>query len=93
MIGAKTREMVSGHAVNLPEPWRSAALTVVLPTYNEAANLPVIISALFDLPLAGLHILVVDDNSPDGTGDIAEELSVRYGKVECLLCIGGTRKD
>ena len=68
------------HTVHIPEPWRSSALTVVLPTYNEAANLPVIVAALFDLPLTRLRILVADDNSPDGTGDIAEELAARYGK-------------
>ena len=37
-----------GHAVELPEPWRSAAVTVVLPTYNEAANLPVIVAELVE---------------------------------------------
>jgi dolichol-phosphate mannosyltransferase len=64
----------------LPEPWRSAKLAIVLPTYQEAANLPVIVAALLELPLTGLRILVVDDNSPDGTGDIAEELADRYGR-------------
>ena len=39
--------------VELPEPWRSAAVTVVLPTYNEAANLPVIVAELLALPLSG----------------------------------------
>ena len=63
----------------LPEPWRLAAVTVVLPTYNEATNLPVIVAALFALPLPGLQILVTDDNSPDGTGDIAGRLAERYG--------------
>jgi dolichol-phosphate mannosyltransferase len=70
---------LGGQAVELPEPWRSAALTVVLPTYNEAANLPVIVEQLFGLPLTGLKILVADDNSPDGTGKIADELVQRYG--------------
>jgi dolichol-phosphate mannosyltransferase len=70
---------LSGNSVELPEPWRSAALTVVLPTYNEAANLPVIVAELFSLPLTGLHILVADDNSPDGTGAIADELAEKYG--------------
>src|ERR1700757_964929 len=69
-----------GRAVELPEPWRSAALAVVLPTDNEAANLPVIVAELFSLPLTGLHILVADDNSPDGTGAIAEELAEKYGR-------------
>jgi dolichol-phosphate mannosyltransferase len=64
----------------LPEPWRSADVLIVLPTYQEAANLPVIVDALFNLPLSGLRVLVVDDNSPDGTGRIAEELADHYGR-------------
>ncbi|MBN1303158.1 MAG: polyprenol monophosphomannose synthase [Anaerolineales bacterium] len=47
---------------------------VIIPTYNEAENLPELVSALFALPL-DLSVLVVDDNSPDGTGQIAEELA------------------
>ena len=39
-------------------------ITIVIPTYNEAENLPKLVSALFSLPL-DLHILVEDDNSPD----------------------------
>lgn len=57
-------------------------LTVVIPTYNEAENLPAISAALFALPLAkqgmDLHVLVVDDDSPDGTGDIADQLVQKY---------------
>jgi dolichol-phosphate mannosyltransferase len=68
-----------GHAAELPEPWRSAAVTVVLPTYNEAGNLPVIVAELVNLPLPGLRILVADDNSPDGTGAVADELAEKYG--------------
>ena len=70
---------LTGQAVELPEPWSSAALTIVLPTYNEAANLPVIVDALFALPLTGLRVLVADDNSPDGTGAIADELAAKHG--------------
>ncbi len=59
-------------------------IVVVLPTYNEAENLPKLVSALFSLPL-DLGILVVDDNSPDGTGNIADKLSNQYpGKVHVL---------
>jgi len=65
--------------IELPEPWGSAAVTVVLPTYNEAANLPVIVDELISLPLTGLHILVADDNSPDGTGEVADQLAEKYG--------------
>ena len=56
---------------------------VVTPTYNEAENLPRLVSALFALPL-DLHILVVDDNSPDGTGKIADELAKKDGRIQVL---------
>ena len=52
-------------------------ITVVTPTYNEAENLPKLISALLSLPL-DLRVLIVDDNSPDGTGRIADELSEKF---------------
>jgi dolichol-phosphate mannosyltransferase len=52
-------------------------ITVVTPTYNEAENLPKLVSALFSLPL-DLSVLVVDDNSPDGTGHVADELKLTY---------------
>ena len=60
------------------------SITIVLPTYNEAENLPKLVSALLSLPL-DLSILVVDDHSPDGTGELAEELSHHHpGKVLVL---------
>ncbi|MEK7328496.1 MAG: polyprenol monophosphomannose synthase [Chloroflexota bacterium] len=51
--------------------------TVVLPTYNEADNLPQMAAALWALPATELSILVVDDNSPDGTGQAADQLAAR----------------
>ena len=60
---------------------------VVLPTYNEKDNLEEIVSALFTLEVPNFHILVVDDNSPDGTGDIAESLAQQddyQGKIFVL---------
>ena len=59
-------------------------ISIVLPTYNEAENLPKLVSALFMLPL-DLTVLIVDDNSPDGTGQIAEDLaSTHPGRVRVL---------
>lgn len=59
-------------------------ITIITPTYNEAENLPNLISALFSLPL-DLSILIVDDNSPDGTGRIADELAAAYpARVDVL---------
>jgi dolichol-phosphate mannosyltransferase len=49
-------------------------IAVVIPTYNEKNNIPRLIAEIFDLEMDGLHIVVVDDNSPDGTGKIVEEM-------------------
>jgi dolichol-phosphate mannosyltransferase len=64
-------------------------LIVVLPTYNEAENLPKMVSELLALSMpdfvSDLSILIVDDNSPDGTGKIADELAEELpGKVDVL---------
>lgn len=57
-------------------------ITVIIPTYNEAENLPKLVSAIFSLPLPDLKLLVVDDNSPDGTGKIADELAqIHPGRI------------
>jgi dolichol-phosphate mannosyltransferase len=53
-------------------------LTVVIPTFNEAENLENITQALYEQPLGELRILVIDDNSPDGTGKLAENLASRF---------------
>jgi dolichol-phosphate mannosyltransferase len=58
--------------------------TAVLPTYNEAENLPLIVSALFSLALEDFHILIVDDHSPDGTGRLADDLAARDKRIEVL---------
>jgi len=53
-------------------------LFVVIPTYNESGNLPEITEALFGLPFDDLNLVIVDDNSPDGTGEIADSLAEQY---------------
>jgi dolichol-phosphate mannosyltransferase len=59
-------------------------ITVVTPTYNEAENLTNLVSALLSLPL-DLSVLIVDDNSPDGTGRVANDLAGAYpGRVSVL---------
>ncbi|HIC90202.1 MAG TPA: polyprenol monophosphomannose synthase [Anaerolineae bacterium] len=57
---------------------QTAKTVVVIPTYNEAENLEAIVKALLALPVPRLEVLVVDDASPDGTGEIADTLTVRY---------------
>jgi dolichol-phosphate mannosyltransferase len=56
---------------------------VVVPTYNERDNLPPLVAAL--MAIEGLHVLVVDDNSPDGTADQAEALAdMSHGRVSVM---------
>src|SRR5204863_10152776 len=55
--------------------------TVCLPTYNERENLEAMIRALAPL---GVRVLVVDDNSPDGTGEIADRLAAELEFVSVL---------
>lgn len=50
---------------------------VLIPTYNEKENIENIIRAVFNLPLS-FHILVIDDNSPDGTADIVKTLQAEF---------------
>lgn len=52
-------------------------ISVVIPTYNEAENIEKLINELFKLK-SNISIIVVDDNSPDGTGSIAEKLKANY---------------
>jgi len=56
---------------------------VIVPTYNERANLPVLVPAL--MAHAGVRVLIVDDQSPDGTGEVAEALARQYrSRVEVM---------
>jgi dolichol-phosphate mannosyltransferase len=60
-------------------------ITLILPTYNEAENLPRLVPILMALPLPELKLLIVDDRSPDGTGEIAKKLAGEYkGRIEVL---------
>src|SRR5690348_17887928 len=56
---------------------------VVVPTYNERENLSPLTQRLLGLPVP-VDLLVVDDNSPDGTGKLADELAGKYPSVHVL---------
>jgi dolichol-phosphate mannosyltransferase len=60
---------------------------VCLPTYNERENLEAMLRALEPL---GVHVLVVDDNSPDGTGEIADRLA---GELDFVSVLHRERKE
>ena len=56
---------------------------VIIPTYNEALNLPQIVPQVLSQD-ARLQVLIVDDNSPDGTGRIADEMARTNPRVHML---------
>jgi dolichol-phosphate mannosyltransferase len=56
---------------------------IVMPTYNERENLPRMAQQLLHLP-AKVDLLVVDDNSPDGTGKLADELAAKHPEIQVL---------
>lgn len=56
---------------------------VIVPTYNERENLPEVAQRLLKLPIP-VDLLVVDDNSPDGTGKLAEELAAKHPSIHVL---------
>lgn len=56
---------------------------VIIPTYNEATNLPLIVPRVLEQD-ARLEVLVVDDNSPDGTGAMADKMAAQNPRVHVL---------
>ena len=75
MSGARSTE-------ESPRPDPAAAL-VVIPTYDERETLPAIVEAVLALP-GGWRLLVADDNSPDGTGELADEIAAEQERVSVL---------
>ncbi len=57
---------------------------VIIPTYNEKENIQAIVDEVLALP-KDFHLLIVDDNSPDGTGDIIKGLQAKYNTQETRL--------
>ena len=71
VLSAHERDASSDHP-------KAGMAAVVVPTYNEADNLSLLVERLFSLDVPGLRLIVVDDNSPDGTADVARALSDQY---------------
>jgi dolichol-phosphate mannosyltransferase len=63
----------------MKSPW------VVIPTYNEKGNVEQLIKALFSLSIENMKVLIVDDNSPDGTSSIVDQLSSTYPSLHLLV--------
>jgi dolichol-phosphate mannosyltransferase len=65
------------------QPSCAGRVLVIVPTYNERENLPVLASRLMELD--GYRLLIADDHSPDGTGEIADSLARQYpGRITVL---------
>jgi dolichol-phosphate mannosyltransferase len=62
----------------------SVRILICLPTYNERENLESMVRSLGELGLEGLEVLVIDDSSPDGTGEIADRLAAELPWVHVL---------
>jgi dolichol-phosphate mannosyltransferase len=69
--------------VNQPTPPAASRVLVVVPTYNEYDNLPIIVTRLH-AAAPDVHVLVADDNSPDGTGALADELAATDPRIHVL---------
>jgi dolichol-phosphate mannosyltransferase len=72
-----------------PVPWAAPEVAVIVPTFNERANVPILIKRLTHA-LASLdwEVLIVDDNSPDGTACVTHAIGQTDGRVRCIRRIG-----
>lgn len=84
IVETKTRSTLSTNgAVSGPD------LTIIIPTFNERANVPLLIERLAKaLPETIWEVIFVDDNSPDGTGQLARTLGRSDNRVRCISRIG-----
>jgi len=80
-------EIRSRHLLSVPRS--PPVLTVVVPTFNESANVPVLVERV-SLSLMGLdwELVFVDDNSPDATSAVAKKLGQRDARVRCIRRVG-----
>jgi dolichol-phosphate mannosyltransferase len=81
--------MTDQHAIlNVNETMSQNKYTVILPTYNERENLPIItwlLAKTFKENNIDWEIIIVDDNSPDGTQDVAKQLQNVYGEERIVI--------
>jgi dolichol-phosphate mannosyltransferase len=60
-------------------------ITIILPTYNEAENIPRLVNSIFALSRSDIQLLFIDDNSPDGTGKIIDSLVEEHpGRIQVI---------
>ena len=67
----------------MPDGSGKKGCLVCIPTYDELENLPGIVPAVFDV-MPAANVLIIDDNSPDGTGDLADAMAKEDLRVHVL---------
>ncbi|HEY8082474.1 MAG TPA: polyprenol monophosphomannose synthase [Solirubrobacterales bacterium] len=77
-MSSRSSETGPGHRSQMGPAW------LILPTYNEMENIEPFVAAVRAKLPASARILIVDDNSPDGTGDIADQLAAVHEEVDVL---------
>src|SRR6476620_10944682 len=82
MSFTQPRESSQLSAVTTPDQARPRVL-ITLATYNEVANVPRLVDAIFAI-VPHADVLVIDDNSPDGTGSWCDEAAASNRQVRCL---------
>jgi len=82
-------ELESAAVASAAGTWQAPQLAVVVPSYNERENVPLLYEKV-TAALAGIpfEFIVVDDNSPDGTAQVVKDMARRYPNVRCLHRIG-----
>jgi dolichol-phosphate mannosyltransferase len=71
--------------LELEPPRPAPELSIIVPTFNERENLPVLIDTLRQtLPATHWEIIIVDDDSPDGTAELAREIGAKDPRVRCI---------
>nr|WP_244299155.1 glycosyltransferase family 2 protein [Roseibium aquae] len=79
----------TGSVPGLPVEARAAELTVILPTFNEARNIPVVLERLaVALDAVAWEAVIVDDNSPDGTTEVARAIAANHPTVRVIRRVG-----
>ena len=73
---------MSEHSSSPPGPGALGRILVIVPTYNEMENLPRLLPAVLDA--APVEVLVADDNSPDGTGALADRLAAADPRIHVM---------
>jgi len=83
MTSIKTFSQLSLIGFSLPpvEELAEGKTLVIIPTYNEAENIRLVLETIFSLELPDVDVLVIDDNSPDGTADVVKEIATQNPRV------------